>query len=77
MCFFIRNVIRKKGVMGMREENRVKKDLTDLCGQFIEMMDNLKKQGIIDQNEYQKLVENKKRFIRDQGRKDISEKTYK
>ncbi|MBB6217205.1 hypothetical protein HNQ80_003324 [Anaerosolibacter carboniphilus] len=56
--------------------NKVKKDLIDLCVQFIEMIDNLKKQGIIDETEYQKLVKNKKRFLEEHGRNDLKEENH-
>lgn len=61
----------------MCEENKVKKDLMMLCLEFIEMMDNLKKQGIIDENQYQQLVENKKRFLEDHGRNDLKQEKHR
>ncbi|MDF2547500.1 MAG: hypothetical protein K0R93_2398 [Anaerosolibacter sp.] len=61
----------------MCEENKVKKDLTVLCLEFIEMMDNLKKQGIIDQNQYRQLVENKKRFLEDHGGNDLKQEKHR
>jgi hypothetical protein len=61
----------------MREENKVKKDLMTLCLEFIEMMDNLKNQGIIDHNQYQELVENKKRFLDNHGRNDLKKEKHR
>ncbi|KXG78649.1 hypothetical protein [Thermotalea metallivorans] len=49
----------------MREEGKERKDLVELCRLFIELMDCLKDQGIIDPNEYMKHVAKKKKFLHD------------
>lgn len=61
----------------MSEESKARKDLVELCRLFIELMDRLKDQGIIDPNEYMKHVEKKKQFLHDFADENLVKKVKK